>query len=220
MVEGYGKAFKALNFDIVCFIFILYFCSSLNIKKMTKEQSKRVIRALNAYHKNTSTIRVCDWGSCQYNGAYETYKLVLKLISILGYEEFCSLWGITHTPITQTEVELAADMINGEIEYANERYDDDPEYWADYRAEAEAVPHTVEGYMGFLRNKAFDLWSAIFNPLPGYEMTKNPQLDRVPDGLPLLNALAWDDNFTTGLYAAMLTHHYGVQGTAFMDFDT
>ena len=171
-----------------------------------------------------ATIYVGRLGSCQYTSIVETYDLIYPLLKS-SRENLEKAMGITYDreiPINEMETTLYACL--------EDSFEDDLEYYEDSDKHQEflteiynPIDHvnkkaTYAQYIKYTKECSWDLWSAYVGPLQNFQFN-GPSTNTKTLG-PILNEVAYDDNFRIGIELAYLTLLHGIALEDWADYDT
>jgi len=174
-------------------------------------------------------IVLCDWGSCQYTGAWNMFKALEKSgMTPLHVDVRYSNINTKEYVVADFKDCMETDMLKNQENFHCEGKDCDCGGDWDYRKDLEnwyAVKDsikTVADCFEYCKNQSWDLWSAA--PWIAEICFDNLELlnvDQAPGAGPLLNVMVQGENYQTGFYCWLMSKHGFISDEAAFDgFDT
>ena len=161
-------------------------------------------------------IVLCDWGSCQYTGAYNMFKALEKS----GMDPLKVDVRYTNVNTKEYALDEFKRCMEHDLKRSAEKYDFAEEL-RDWNAAKDGIK-SVDDCFEFLKDQAWDLWSAA--PWIAEICFDNLELLNVEkaDGAgPILNVMAQGENNQTGFFCWLMSKHGFVSDEgAFDGFDT
>jgi hypothetical protein len=169
--------------------------------------------------------RVCRWGSCQYSSAQDFFDMYFRIRQDLNMEDTLDVLGCdVHWTKVRPLMHIKWDLLRDELSELAKALKERDTWWASCKYEFCSKifsARSVGDLFKACRSQSWDLWSAadalVHIVLEGFRL-KAPSAGGVG---PILNMVAQNENYRTGLECALL-HDLGLvkDEGSFAHFDT
>ena len=161
-------------------------------------------------------IVLCDWGSCQYTGAFNMYNALERSgMGPLHVDARYSKINTKEYVVAEFKECVQQDKQRGADKW---EYFEELEEWNENKDKIKTIDDCFE----WCRETSWDLWSAA--PWIAEICFDNLELlnvDQAPGAGPILNLMAQGDNYETGFFCWLMKKHGFVEDDSPFDgFDT